>query len=91
MGPRPLAPTILGQSITVSTRNSKVLNTPLEKSKQKVPPPSPLSTQKSLLPPKDEKNLPLEELFAYIFGIYIKFGYKNPSILTPYDSIDVAT
>jgi len=25
----PLAPTILGQSITVSTRNSKVLNTPL--------------------------------------------------------------
>ena len=25
----PLAPAILGQSITVSTRNSKVLNTPL--------------------------------------------------------------
>ena len=33
----------------------------------------------------------VEELFAYIFGIYIKFGYKNPSILTPCDSVDVAT
>ena len=32
-----------------------------------------------------------DELFAYIFGIYIKFGYKNPSILTPYDLVDVAT
>jgi hypothetical protein len=28
---------------------------------------------------------------AYIFGIYIKFGYKNPSILTPSDSVNVAT
>jgi hypothetical protein len=33
----------------------------------------------------------VEELFAYIFGIYIKFGYKNPSILTPCNSVDVAT
>ena len=33
----------------------------------------------------------MEELFAYIFGIYIKFGYKNPSILTPCDSVDIAT
>ena len=33
----------------------------------------------------------VEELFAYIFGIYIKFGYKNPSILTPYVLVDVAT
>ena len=32
----------------------------------------------------------MEELFAYIFGIYIKFGCKNPSILTPYGSVDVA-
>ena len=31
------------------------------------------------------------ELFTYIFGIYIKFGYKNPSISTPFDSVDVAT
>ena len=30
-------------------------------------------------------------LFAYFFGIYIKFGYKNPSILTPYNSVDVAS
>ena len=33
----------------------------------------------------------VEELFTYIFGIYIKFGYKNPSILTPCDSVNVAT
>ena len=33
----------------------------------------------------------VDELFAYIFGIYIKFGYKNPAILTPSDSVDVAT
>jgi hypothetical protein len=33
----------------------------------------------------------VEELFAYIFGIYIKFGYKNPSILSPSDSVDIAT
>ena len=33
----------------------------------------------------------VEELFAYIFGIYKKFGGNNPSILTPYDSVDVAT
>ena len=33
----------------------------------------------------------VEELFAYFFGMYIKFGYKNPSILTSSDSIDVAT
>ena len=28
---------------------------------------------------------------AYIFGIYLKFGYKNPSILTPSDLVDIAT
>ena len=33
----------------------------------------------------------VEELFAYIFGIYIKFGYKDPSILAPSDSVSVAT
>ena len=33
----------------------------------------------------------VEELFAYIFGIYIKLGYKNISTLTLSDSIDVAT
>ena len=33
----------------------------------------------------------VEELFAYFFGIYIKVGYNNPSILTPFDSVDVAT
>jgi hypothetical protein len=33
----------------------------------------------------------VEDHFAYIFGTYIKFGYKNPSIVTPYDSVDVAT
>ena len=30
----------------------------------------------------------MEELFVYFFGIYIKFGCKNPSILTPLDSVD---
>ena len=29
--------------------------------------------------------------FFYIFGIHIKFGCKNPSVLTPCDSVDVAT
>jgi hypothetical protein len=33
----------------------------------------------------------VEELFAYFFGIYIKFGYKNSSILTPCNSVHVAT
>jgi hypothetical protein len=33
----------------------------------------------------------VEELFAYIFGIYIKFGCKNPWILTLCDLVDVAT
>ena len=32
-----------------------------------------------------------EELFAYIFGIYKKFGDNNPSILAPSDSVAVAT
>ena len=37
------------------------------------------------------KNKRIEnKLFAYFFGIYIKFGYNNPSILTPLDSVDVA-
>ena len=33
----------------------------------------------------------MEELFAYIFEICTKFGYKNPSILTLSDSVDVTT
>ena len=33
----------------------------------------------------------MEKLFAYIFGIYIKFGYKNPSIFTPSFLVEVAT
>ena len=33
----------------------------------------------------------VEELFAYIFGIYKKLGGNNPSILTLYDLVDVAT
>ena len=33
----------------------------------------------------------VEELFAYIFGIYKKFCVKNPLILTPTDSVAVAT
>ena len=33
----------------------------------------------------------VEELFAYFFGIYIKFGYKNPSILPSFDSVNVAS
>jgi hypothetical protein len=33
----------------------------------------------------------VEEIFAYFFEIYIRFGYKNPSILTPLDSVDVAS
>ena len=57
-----------------------------QKSKRKVPPPSLPCTKNHPLPPKrSEKNLPLkrvifqcrvvtvEELFAYIFGICIKF------------------
>jgi hypothetical protein len=27
----------------------------------------------------------------FIVGIYIKFGYKNPSILAPCDLVDVST
>ena len=33
----------------------------------------------------------VEERFAPIFGIYKKFGYKNPLILTPFDLVIVAT
>ena len=32
----------------------------------------------------------VEELFAYIFGIYKKFGGNNPSILAPFDLVSVA-
>ena len=32
----------------------------------------------------------MEELFAYIFGIYKKFGGNNPSILATFDSVSVA-
>ena len=28
--------------------------------------------------------------FANFFGIYIKFGYKNPSIITPCNSVNIA-
>ena len=33
----------------------------------------------------------VEEAFAYFLGIYIKFGYKNPLILTPLDSVYIAS
>ena len=33
----------------------------------------------------------VEEVFAYIFGIYKKFGGDNPSIWTPLDSVNIAT
>ena len=33
----------------------------------------------------------VEELFAYIFGIYKKFGGNNPSILAPTNLVSVAT
>ena len=33
----------------------------------------------------------MEGLFAYIFGIDIEFWYRNLSILTPLDSVDVAS
>ena len=33
----------------------------------------------------------VEELFAYVFGIYKKFGGNNPSILAPTNSVSVAT
>ena len=62
-----------------------------QRSKQKVPPPSLPCTKKSPFTPKDKENLGVEELFAYFFGIYIEFGYKNPLILTPLDSVDVAS
>ena len=32
----------------------------------------------------------VEELFAYVFGIYKKFGGNNPSILATTDSVSVA-
>ena len=33
----------------------------------------------------------VEELFDYIFGIYKRFGYKDPSILATSNSVSVAT
>ena len=77
-----------------------------QKCKRKVPPPSPLSTQKSpFTTPKEDFSHPLggkrvifhflgatvEELFDYIFGIYKRFGYKDPSILATSNSVSVAT
>ena len=67
-----------------------------QKCKQKVPPPSPLFGQKKKTSLNDmfffdQRGGTVEELFAYIFGIYIKFGYKDPSILAPFDSVSVAT
>ena len=38
-----------------------------------------------------QRVLTVEELFAYIFGIYIKFSYKDPSIIAPFDLVSVAT
>ena len=58
---------------------------------RKVPPPFTLSTKKFEKLGFFAVFLELEELFAYIFEIYIKFGYKNPSILTVSDLVDVAT
>ena len=46
---------------------------------------------------KKNKNLnhyrgaTVEELFAYIFGIYKKNGGNNPSVLALFDSVSVAT
>ena len=37
------------------------------------------------------EGVTVEELFAYIFGTYIKFGYKDPSILAPSDLVSVTT
>ena len=48
---------------------------------KKFPPPC---TEKS---PKDEEK----SFFAYFFGFFVKFRYKNPSILAPFDSVDVAS
>ena len=73
-----------------------------QKCKQKVPPPSSLKKVFFQNLPWGTKGKKIwktnffeggrrRNLFTCIFGIYIKFGYKNPSILTPYDSVDVAT
>jgi len=32
----------------------------------------------------------VEELFAYVFGIYKKIGWNNPSILGAYNLVSVA-
>ena len=39
----------------------------------------------------DKRVVTVGELFAYIFGIYLKFGKKDLSILAPFDSVSVAT
>ena len=39
----------------------------------------------------DYRGATSKELFSYFFGIYIKFGYKKPSILASSDLVDVAT
>ena len=63
-----------------------------QKSKQNVSAPSPLSIKKiTLYPILILWGGMVEELFADFFGIYIKSRYKNPSILTPSDSVDVAS
>ena len=33
----------------------------------------------------------MEEFFAYFFGINIKFGYRNPPILTQCGLVNIAT
>jgi hypothetical protein len=40
---------------------------------------------------KNHPLFPRSDGGGTIFGIYIKFGYKNPSILAPFDSVSVAT
>ena len=39
----------------------------------------------------DYRVVMVEELFDYIFGIYKRFGYKDPSILATTNSVSVAT
>ena len=90
--------------VATSTKLHGVKIDGFQKSKQKVPPLSLPCTKKSpFTPQRMKKNLALgggdeflvqgtvEELFAHFFGIYIKFGCKNPSILTPYNSVDIAS
>jgi hypothetical protein len=33
----------------------------------------------------------VEDLFAYFFGNYIKFGYRNPPFFSLFDLVNVAS